>query len=102
MQWNGFNSRSAETDNAPKSSASTYMFGPLIDAKASHPDTVLTSMEYLKKSLSVMGMRYVHISVDLQLYMVACQIKWNDVQRFKTVILRPGIMHTVQSFCGCI
>ena len=34
--------------------------------------------------------------------MVACQIKWNDVQRFKTVILRPGIMHTVQSFCGCI
>ena len=38
----------------------------------------------------------------LQLYMVACQIKWNDVNRFKDVIFRPGIMHTTQSFSGCI
>ena len=59
MEWHGFNSRSAETDNAPKSSGSTYMFGPLIDAKASHPETVLTSMEYLKKSLSDMRMTYI-------------------------------------------
>jgi len=39
------------------------------------------------------GMSYVHISVDLQFYMVASQIKWNDIDRFKNVILRPGIMH---------
>ena len=54
------------------------------------------------KSLADMGMTYAHISVDMQLYMVACQIKWNDVNRFKDVILRPGIMHTTQSFSGCI
>ena len=48
------------------------------------------------------GMSYAHISVDLQLYMVASKIKWNDIDRFKNVILRPGIMHTAQSFCGCI
>ena len=78
------------------------MFGPLIDAKASHPDTALISLDYLQKLLTDMGMIYVHISVDLQLYIVACQIKWHDVHRFKNVILRPGIMHTVQSFCGCI
>ena len=62
----------------------------------------MTLLEYLKKSLADMGMSYAHISVDLQLYMVASQIKWNDIDQFKNVILRPGIMRTVQSFCGCI
>jgi hypothetical protein len=47
-------------------------------------------------------MVYVHISVDMQLYVVACQIKWNDVDRFKNVILRYGVMHTIQSFCDSI
>jgi hypothetical protein len=63
---------------------------------------VLTSLEYLKKTLADMGMVYVHISVDMQLCVVACQIKWNDVDRFKNVILRSGVMHTIQSFCGSI
>jgi hypothetical protein len=102
MEWFGFNNKEARYDQVPKQPPSTYMFGPLIDAKASHPDTVLTSLEYLKTSLTDMGMTRIHISVDLQLYMVASQIKWNDVENFKNVILRPGIMHTVQSFCGCI
>ena len=102
MEWTGFNNLESRNHESEKKPASTYMFGPLIDAKASHPDTVLTSLEYLKKSLTDMGMTYAHISVDSQLYIVSCQIKWNDVDRFKNVILRPGIMHTVQSFCGCI
>ena len=38
----------------------------------------------------------------MQLYMVASQIKWIDVSRFKNIILRPGIMHTIQSVCGAI
>ena len=41
MEWAGFNNQEAR-QNDPKAPASTYMFGPLIDAKASHPDTVLT------------------------------------------------------------
>jgi hypothetical protein len=45
MEWGGFNNRLACEDKARKSPASTYMFGPLIDAKASHPDSVLTSLE---------------------------------------------------------
>ena len=101
IEWGGFSNQEARNTHAQKP-ASTYMFGPLIDAKAAHPDTVLTSLEYLKKSLADMGMSYAHICIDLQLYMVACQIKWNDVNHFKNIILRPGIMHTVQSFCGCI
>lgn len=102
MEWGGFNNMEARSDPAQWKPASTYVFGPLIDAKAAHPDTVLTSLEYLKKSLGDMGMTYAHICVDLQLYIVASQIKWNDVDRFKNIIIRPGIMHTVQSFCGCI
>ena len=89
MEWSGFNNRLACEHKARKKPASTYMFGPLIDAKASHPDSVLTSLEYLRKSLTEMGMSYIQISVDLQLYMVACQIKWNDPDRFGNVILRP-------------
>ena len=102
MEWAGFNNQEARKDVSRHRPASTYMFGPLIDAKASHPDTVLTSLVYIMKSLADMGLTYAHISVDMQLYMVACQIKWNDVLRFKDVILRPGIMHNIQSFCGCI
>ena len=102
MEWGGFNSQEASTSHLYKKPASNYMFGPLVDAKASHPDTALTSLDYLQKSLTDMGMTYVHISVDLQLYTVACQINWYDVHRFKNVVLRPGLIHTVQSFCGCI
>ena len=102
MEWGGFNSQEASTSHLYKKPASNYMFGPLVDAKASHPDTALTSLDYLQKSLTDMGMTYVHISVDLQLYTVACQINWHDVHRFKNVVLRPGLIHTVQSFCGCI
>ncbi len=87
MEWGGFNSNEARNNQVTKKPASTYMFGPLIDAKASHPDTVLTSLEYLKKTLTEMGMTNVHISVDMQLYMVACQIIWNDVDQFKNVII---------------
>ena len=54
------------------------MCDPVIDTKASHPDTVLTSMEYLQKHLNDMGMACVHISADLQLYMLGCQI--NGIQ----------------------
>ena len=87
MEWGGLNNQEACNDQAQKKPASTYIFGPLIDAKAAHPDTVLTLLEYLKKSLADMGMSYVHISTDLQLYMVACKIKWNDVNRFNNIIL---------------
>lgn len=40
MEWGGFNIKEASTSRAEKKPASTYMFGSLIDAKASHPDSV--------------------------------------------------------------
>ena len=49
-----------------------------------------------------MGMKTVHLSVDMQLYIIASQVKWNYPQKFKNIFLRPGIMHAIMSVCGVI
>jgi hypothetical protein len=54
------------------------------------------------KSLQDLGMTYIQLSPDMQLYIQAMQIKWSDPQRFQNLILRPGVMHIVQNVCGCI
>jgi hypothetical protein len=56
----------------------------------------------MKKSLTEQGMTYVNLSIDMQLYMVAQQIKWWESERFREVILHPGAMHIIMSFMGCI
>ena len=103
MEWHGFNNKLARTEVPSRQKpANTYLVGPLIDSPPHHPDTVLTSLRYIQKSLVDMGMTYVHLSIDIQLYMVSQQIKWNDRQAFQNIILRPGAMHVIPSFCGCI
>ena len=47
-------------------------------------------------------MQYAHISVDLQLYQISCLVQWSDSCRWKSLVLHPGIMHTLMSFLGCI
>ena len=48
-------------------------------------------------------MKISNLSADKQLYIVATLIKWTSHgNRFKSVILRPGGMHTLMSFNGCI
>ena len=94
MEWYGFNNQLAreQTTSATKP-VTVYLFGPLIDAPPSHPDTVLTSLLYMKESLRELGMNYANLSIDMQLYMIAQKIKWWDPARFKDVILRPSAMH---------
>ena len=77
-------------------------FGPLLNSPHTHPDTVLTTMNYLLKSLQSFGMQYAHITLDMQLYILACIIKWSDVEKWKHVVHRCGMMHTLMSFVGCI
>ena len=79
-----------------------YVFGPLIDSPPSHPDTVLTTMAYLDRTLKSLGMSHVHITMDMQLYIIECLIKWSDIERWNSVILRPGMMHALMSFIGTI
>ena len=80
----------------------TYMFGPLIDASPSHPDTILTTLTYMWRSLLDMGMTYVHLSIDMQLFVVTKQVCWYQPLQFKNIIVHPGGMHIIQSFIGCI
>ncbi len=64
MEWNGFNNQIARSQGTLKP-VSTYMFGPLIDAPPSHPDTILTTLTYMQRSLLDMGMTYAHLSMDI-------------------------------------
>ena len=81
MEWGGFNSQLArQSTGCNKRGPSTcmYLFGPLINAPPAHADTVLTSVMYMMQSLTDLGMTYIHLSPDMQLYIQAMQIKWNE------------------------
>lgn len=95
VEWAGFN---AQQDRLVAGSAqkpkTLVVFGPMIDLPPAHPDTILTTLVYLERSLNNFGMQYIHISVDLQLYQTACLVQWNDPQRWTNLILHPGMMHT--------
>ena len=101
MEWNGFNNEVSRTEGVLYP-ANTYVFGPLIDAPPSHPDTVLTTLTYMQRSLNDMGMEKVHLCMDMQLYAVTKQVCWNQPRKFQNVVVHPGGMHIIQSFLGCI
>ena len=86
LDWSSYNAVQDRSDDsrAPKLKT-TSVFGPLLDFPPVHPDTVLST-----------------ITFDMQLYVIACSIKWSDPQRWSTVILRPGMMHALMSFIGSI
>ena len=88
MEWGGFNSQLArQSTGCNKRGPSMYLFGPLINASPAHADTVLTYVMYMMQSLTDLGMTYIHLSPDMQLYIQAMQIKWNEPQAFDKLIL---------------
>ena len=56
----------------------------------------------IDRTLKSLGMLHVHLTLDMQLCIIACQIKWSDPVRWNSVVLRPGMMHTLMSFIGAI
>ena len=46
MEWNGFNNELSRTKGVLHP-ANMYVFGPLIDAAPSYPDTILTTLTYM-------------------------------------------------------
>jgi hypothetical protein len=101
VEWSGYMNYIAR-EKGFVAKATKYIYGPLIDAPPSHPDTVLTSIMYIEAFMKSHGQRYVHLVVDLQLFKVALQIKWSDPTRWKYLVVRPGGMHTLMSFLGCV
>ena len=102
IEWGGYNAALARMEYSPQP-ATTYMFGHLFNALPSHPDTVLTTLSYFENTLTELEMKTSKLSADMQLYIVATLIKWaSHGNRFKSVIRRPGGMHTLMSFNGSI
>ena len=91
-----------EASTSTKKPKTLVVFAPLLDAPPAHPDTVMTTLIYLEKTMKTFGMQYAHISVDLQLYQISCIVQWSDPYQWKSLVLHPGIMHTLMSFLGCI
>ena len=56
----------------------------------------------MKKTLKTFSMQYAHLSLDLQLYRTSCIVQWSDSYCWTSLVLHPGMMHTVMSFIGCI
>ena len=56
----------------------------------------------MQRSLVDMGMTYVHLSIDMQLFVVTKKVCWYQPRQFHNVITHPGGMHIIQSFIGCI
>ena len=79
-----------------------FAFDPLIDAPPSHLDTIVTTLDYYKNYLQSLGMDTVHITLDIQPYMVAIQVKLSDPEKWATLVIHPGGMHCLMSFIGCI
>ena len=70
--------------------------------RPAHPDTILATLSYMQKAIVDMGMTLVHVSSDMQLLIVTKQVCWNQPEQFDNVIVHPGGMHIIQSFCACI
>ena len=102
IEFSGYNAKEDRKENIPIAPKTLFVFGPLLNSPPSHPDTVLTTMHFLLNSLKNFGMEYAHISMDMQLFMIACKIKWDDLEAWKDIVIHPGMMHTLMSFLGCI
>ena len=102
VEWSGFNAINDRTQVGMHRHKTLCICGPLIDSPPAHPDTVLTTMAYLDRTLKNLGMLHVHLTLDMQLCIIACQIKWSDPVRWNSVVLRSGMMRTLMSFIGAI
>ena len=82
MEWGGFNNQEARNDQAQKP-ASIYMFGPLIDAKAAHPDTVRCGCKAAEKACGTERCSCHHGKISCTVY-CACACSDACFNRFKT------------------
>ena len=66
VEWSGFN----DINDRTQVGMHRPICGPLIDSPPAHPDTFLTTMAYLDRTLKSLGMLHVHLT--LQLCIIAC------------------------------
>ncbi len=65
VEWLGYmNQNARENDSTRKETK--YVFGPLMDATPSHPDTALTSIIFIQNFMKSYGQKYLYLVADLQ------------------------------------
>jgi hypothetical protein len=69
--------------------------------KPSNPDTMLSAMKRVKELTAQTGQSFSVLTCDQQLYQVAVQISWDQLEPFKDIYLHLGGMHALMSFVGC-
>jgi len=82
--WNGFNNKTAR-EEGKLYSPSLFMLGHLLDSPPSHPDTIMTYIDYMKQNMEDMGMKYIHILCDMQLYIPTVHIRWHNLIKYQNV-----------------
>ena len=100
IEWAGYMKEMHSKD--PPGKATRYTFGPLVDSPPAHADTVLSSLLHIENFVKQHNTNFVYVVADMQIYKVIMQIKWADCTRWKGLVARPGGMHTLMSFLGCI
>ena len=90
MEWNGFNNQLSRTQGVLKPTTTYLYVRSLIDVPPSHPDTILTTLTYMQRSLVDMGMKYIHLSIDMQLFAVTKHVlacgNFSDTSSLKLVV----------------
>ncbi len=103
IEWSGVMTASSRDNEITQKGTSTdYVFGPMINAQPSHPDTVLTALVLIEQFVTSHGQKYLQLVADMQLFKIAMQVKWSNPNRWKALVVRPGGMHTLMSFIGCV
>ena len=64
MEWSGYMTQRSRQTTQPLP-ATNFIFGPLIDAQPSHPDTILTALSLIKKSLLKHMGKNIHMLLQL-------------------------------------
>ena len=70
--------------------------------KTSDPDTMLTAVMRVKKLTAQTGQTFSVLTCDQQLYRVAEQISWDQLETFKDMYCCLGGMHALMSCVGAI
>ena len=54
----------------------------------------------MKKTLKAFSMQYASFPVVIQLDHISCIVQWSDSYCWTSLVLHPGMMHTLMSFLG--
>ena len=96
--WTGFNSV-IEKDNGDFTIAS---YAPTIEAPPTDMATVYTTLKRGQELASKAGQDYHIHTFDQQLYAIAQQVKWANLEEFSGLVNRLGGFHGMCSFISCI